>query len=135
MNALSRKQALNELSLVQVEQAVTFKDAATQPYVGKTNDAFPVERESPALQLFDATSREGGADHRSHRATGDKSGRDAMLGQRLEYTDMRPAASGAASEGDANSRSKSHSGPAPVSQLTVRCRKRPLRSRITSPAR
>src|SRR5207237_5835343 len=37
------KRALDKLALIQIEQAVAFEQAAPQPHIGKSDDAFPVE--------------------------------------------------------------------------------------------
>ena len=103
-----RKLAFDELPLKHVEQAVAFDQAAAQSEVEQPDDAFPVERQRPGLQLLEATGGTRGAHHCAHRAPGDEIGRDAVFSERQKHTDVRPAARRTAAKCDSELRSTNH---------------------------
>jgi hypothetical protein len=86
------------LSVVDIEQAIAFEKTASKTDIEQPKDVFAIEGKRPGFELLDAPGGERGADHRAHRATGDKVGCNAVIGERTKYPDMRPTARRAAAE-------------------------------------
>src|SRR6185369_457629 len=84
------------------------EEAAAQSEIEQADDAFPVERQRPRFELLEATGGARGADHCTHRASGDEIGYATVFGKRQQHTDMRPAARRAAAKRNSESGSTGH---------------------------
>src|SRR5207249_11141944 len=77
-------------------------ESAAQAEVCEPEDALPVERERPRLQLVEPARRKCGPHERADRASRDEIGLDARLGEGAQHADMRPAARRARAEDESD---------------------------------
>src|SRR5258708_16156284 len=97
-----RELALDELLAKDLVHARAVEEPAGKAEARELEQALPVEREPPRLQLVEPARRKRGSDERADRASRDEIRPDARLGEGAQHADMRPAARRARAEDESD---------------------------------